>query len=344
MSINSSFGNTDVLNILKFKRISGSRYMRILLISDIHWENPTININGKIIEQENILENLKNKVSNIKPSLVLFAGDTICDGSCSYTHVGKFLDLLKFLNKEKIYAFFIKGNHDYERDNGVGYERLLKKIKNLPYVKEISNKIVEFNKIKILGIPFSFTHKLNNLRKINETFPEQVDIILAHSEYVRRIWLFDLKSKFIITGHFDEQLCQILDKVLIALGGFPYSYAIIDYETNEQTITYFRERPTYLFPSIFKLGNEAHVSIAKLINGILVWETDESLKDSGYISKAENLILAKKKTANADINKQIEIIEDLLRIGVLKRQIEEYIGIKRDILKNISAERITLQL
>jgi len=314
--------------------------MRILLISDIHWENRTININGKIIEQENKLENLKNKISKIKPSLVLFAGDTVCDGSCRDIHVGEFLDLLEFLNKEKVQSFFIKGNHD----DVPAYKSLLKDIESLPYVKEISNKIVEFNKIKILGIPFSFTHKLNNLRKINETFPEQVDIILAHSEYVRRIWLFDLKSKFIITGHFDEQLCQILDKVLIALGGFPYSYAIIDYETNEQTITYFRERPTYLFPSIFKLGNEAHVSIAKLINGILVWETDESLKDSGYISKAENLILAKKKTANADINKQIEIIEDLLRIGVLKRQIEEYIGIKRDILKNISAERITLQL
>lgn len=316
--------------------------MRILSISDIHWESSTKETNGKIVEQENKLEFLKNKISKIKPSLVLMAGDVIGDGSCHDIHVGEFLDLLEFLNKEKVHSFFIKGNHD----DVPAYESLLRDIEGLTYVKEISNKMVEFNKIKILGIPFSFTHKLNNLRKINETFPEQVDIILAHSEYVRRIWLFDLKSKFIITGHFDEQLCQILDKVLIALGNFPYSYAIIDYETNEQTVTYFR---------ISGLKNKEYISQVKLINGKLVWIIDDyqrsisigsiilsirpSLKDSKYVSKAENLIKAKNKIVEADINKQKEIIEDLLRIGVLKRQIEEYIGTKRDKLKNISAER-----
>ena len=54
--------------------------MRILLISDINWNNPIIKINGKIVEQENKLEYIKNKISEIKPSLVLMAGDVISDG------------------------------------------------------------------------------------------------------------------------------------------------------------------------------------------------------------------------------------------------------------------------
>lgn len=320
--------------------------MRILLISDIGWGN----------EQENRLEYIKNKISKIKPSLVLMAGDVI--GECRTIHDADFLDLLEFLDKEKINSFFIQGNHD----EVPAYESLLIDIKNLHYIKEISNKIVEFDNIKILGIPFSFTNNLKYLRKINEIYPEQVDIILAHSEYARRIWLFDLKSKFIITGHFENQLCQILDKVLIAVDGFPDNYAIIDYETTELTITFFRRRFSLVRsadkPELFiKDGlrkfkyrlvcqyNGECVSQAKLLNGKLVWKRDEhqvgkidkhridvgleplNVKGSKYVSIAENLILAKKKIAKADINEQKEIIENLLKIEIPKTHIEKYLGI-----------------
>lgn len=315
--------------------------MRILLISDINWENV----------QGTILENIKNKISTIKPSLVLMAGDVISEGH--NIHDADFLDLLQFLDKEKINTFFIQGNHD----EVPAYESLVRDIKSLHYIKEISNKIVEFDNIKILGIPFSFTNKLKNLRKINEIYSEQVDIILAHSEYGRRIWLFELQSKLIITGHFGAKFCKIFEKVLVELDHFPYNYAIIDYETTEQTITYFRQ-PISLVKSktdfeyrngkklvrlVPILTDKECVSQAKLINGQLVWEIDEHqvekrdkhqidfslepLKDSEYVSKTENLITAKKKIYDADSNVQKEMIEDLLRIGVMKTQIKEYLGI-----------------
>lgn len=315
--------------------------MRILLISDIVWEN----------EQGTILENIKNKISKIKPSLVLMAGDVISEGR--NIHNVDFLNLLEFLDKEKINTFFIQGNHD----EVPAYESLLRDIKSLHYIKEISNKIVEFNNIKILGIPFSFTNKLENLRKINEIYPTKVDIILAHSEYARRIWLFELQSKLIITGHFGAKFCKIFDKVLVELDLFPYNYAIIDYETTEQTITYFRKpisrvrsKTDFIYRNgvklvrlVLLLNDKECVSQAKLINGKLVWEIDEHrvgkrdkhqidvplkpLKDSEYVSKTENLITAKKKIYDADSNVQKEMIEDLLRMGVMKTQIKEYLGI-----------------
>lgn len=318
--------------------------MRILLISDINWES----VHGTI------LEIIKNKISTIKPSLVLMAGDVIGEG-CLNIHDVDFLDLLQFLDKEKINTFFIQGNHD----EVPAYESLLRDIKGLQYIKEISNKIVEFNNIKILGIPFSFTNKITNLRQINKIYPEKVDIILAHSKYGRRIWLFELQSKLIITGHFGVQINKIFDKVLVGSDNFPSNYAIIDYETTEMTITYFRKPSGYSITQeengcrsrIVQIPTDKeYVSQAKLINGDLVWIIDEHtdkidmhkcikikedqmylslghLKDSKYVSIAENLITAKKKIFNADLNIQKEIKDDLLRIGVEKTHIKEYLGI-----------------
>src|SRR3989344_403500 len=312
-----------------------SRYMKILLISDILWEDPTQIINIKIKKQKNRLEYFKNKISKIEPSLILFAGDVINDGSCRYEHVDEFLELLKFLEKKKIYSYIIQGNHD-EYSN---YDKLLKGIGKLSYAEEISNKIVEFNNLKILGVPFSVTNNLKNLRQINEKFPK-VDIVLAHSQYSRRIWLFELKSKFIITGHFDEQLCRIFNKVFIALSHFPTNYAILDYEKHDQTVTYFRT------PQFGE--NKEYVSQVKLTNHIFVWKMDEYPKDNIFLIKplkyskysimVENLISAKKRIIEGNVNKQKGIIANLLKLGIPKNHIEEYIGKKR-LLYNYSNKR-----
>ena len=62
-------------------------------------------------------------------------------------------------------------------------------VEKLSCVEEISKKLVEFNNVRILGLPFSFTHKLKDLKRIGEFFPEEVDIVLAHSEHVRKIFI-----------------------------------------------------------------------------------------------------------------------------------------------------------
>ncbi|MFZ3170067.1 MAG: metallophosphoesterase [Candidatus Methanoperedens sp.] len=278
--------------------------MRILLFSDISWAH----------KPKNQLEFIKNKISKIKPSLILIAGDVI--GEDKIIYLVEFLDLLQFLDKEKITTFFIQGNHDEVPD----YESLLREIKSLYYIKEISNKIIEFDGIKILGLPYSFTNNLNNVRKINEIYPEQVDIILAHSAYGRRIWLFKLKPKLIITGHYRVQICKIFDTVLVGSDGFPNNYSIIDYEAAELTITYFRKKISEvqfkrkciygedskliqntqmlvdsgiisledlingnmtIYQKTSIITEEEYVSQAKLINGKLVWKMDEHQVDKG---------------------------------------------------------------
>lgn len=260
--------------------------MKILLVSDICWETyldirtgqPTCwHSSGKNIISENISSPkfIEEKILKINPSLILFAGDIISDGSCHLNHTDDLLKLLKSINKNKIYSFLIQGNHD----DDIEYKNLLIDSESLQYIKDISGKLEDFNGIKILGIPFSFTHNLKKSRNIENIFPENVDIVLAHSEYVRRIWLLGLKSKFIITGHFDDQLCQIFGKVFIASGGFPLNYVTIDYEIDKQIITYFKI-PLVLHSHDQMVQECGYKAI--LTNGNLLWkaigEEDDFIK------------------------------------------------------------------
>ncbi len=303
--------------------------MRILLISDILWH-------------KDCLEPFKNTISRIKPSLILFAGDLI-DGGLIYENYANELDLweeferllsklLRFLNEKKVHSFIVKGNKDYPDHL---FDRLGVNFENLSYVEEISNRLVEFNNIRILGIPFSFTHKLKYVKRIDEFFLEEADIVLAHSEYVRRIWLLTkLKTKFIVTGHSGRELCQIFDKFLIVTGLFPYDYAILDYESNEQTITYFTTRllsynPSYKLKIALDMQNRC-VSQAKIIDGRLIWKKDNyGFKNSKYPKMIESLVLAKKQIVNTDEDKQKQIIADLLEKEILRNHIAEYIGKKK---------------
>lgn len=284
-------------------------HMNILLISDISWERSGLKL-------------IKDKILDIRPSLILFAGDIISDGSCSKIHIDELLELLEFLNKNKIHSFIIQGNHD----DDINYKKLLYSIEKLSHIKDISNKIAKFNNIKILGIPFSFTHSMRNVRKMSETFPEQVDIVLAHSEKARRIWLFDLNTKIIATGHYDEQLFHIFDKVFIAFGGFPYNYVTVDYDINEQIITYF---------SIS--GNKDRISKARLTNGRLIWSQNliRQREYPDYMSIVENLVSAKKKVINIETRR--DVIENLLKMKIPKQHIIEYVGREyRELIEHVS--------
>ena len=97
---------------------------------------------------------------------------------------------------------------------------------------------MEFNGLKILGIPHSCTHDIKNVRKIKEDFPDSFEIVLAHPENKRRIWLFELDTRYIIAGHFDERLCKIKDKIFISISSYLKTSVLI--ETKKGKITYKR--------------------------------------------------------------------------------------------------------
>ncbi len=205
--------------------------MRILTISDISW-NFTF------------FPKITSQIDEIHPDLVLLAGDLVNDmfGLVDSKVVSKdeywndVYGLFHFLNERKIQTFFIRGNWDNSSD----YDEVVSLAeKKLPYVKEISDKMVEYKGCRILGLSHDFTNSLEDIRTLSEKFQRQLDIVLAHTEHKRRIWLFHLNTKIIITGHFDRQLCQIQNKVFISLESFPGQYVVIDYQPTKYNIQYF---------------------------------------------------------------------------------------------------------
>lgn len=272
--------------------------MRILTISDILWRLTS-------------LVELKNLIEKVKPSLVLLAGDLVNDQNNFDIYWKNVYKLLEFLNKCEIQTFFIRGNWD----ESPYYEGLLKLvIKKLPFIKEISEKVEEFHGLKILGLSHSFTNNLKAIRDLSNKPQEPLDLVLAHSEYKRRIWLFHLNAKLIITGHFDKQLCQIRDKVFISLENFPSQYAVIDYQPTKYKISYF--------------DGDMHKTVirkAEFSNGKLAWKDKPFRNRRQYANRIENLMAAKTQLMPRN-TKSEEIINKLLKCGISKRHIEEYVG------------------
>lgn len=287
--------------------------MSILCISDIQWEIP-----GR-----DTLATLKTDIDEIYPSLVLFGGDVINDGGNSEEHLTEFVELLRHLEDLEVTSFTIQGNHDEYSS----YDKLEQHMHHLEYADEISEEVVEFNGLKILGLPYSYTHYLRNARQISDEFPGEYDVVLAHAESSRRIWLFELVAQFIITGHFAEKLCQIQDSVFASMGSYPTDTVRIKPESGE--LSYTRRADSYY------ASQDQYEAKVRLNNGVLTWERDEhepdavtlrQLQDREYANQIERLLTAKTDVKTANEAEKKDIVEELLEIGIPKTHIREYIG------------------
>lgn len=288
--------------------------MSVLCISDISWEEP----------DRDTLKTIKNEIENVSPSLVLFGGDVINDGFNSTEHVDEFVDLLNHLEKSGITSATIEGNHD-EYSN---YGEVVAYIETLDYANEISGEVLEFDGLTILGLSYSHTHSLRTARDLSNEFPEQYDIVLAHAERSRRIWLFELDAQYIITGHFANRLCQIRDQVFVSMGTYPRDSVLLEPAIGEVV---YRRRPDS------PLANqERYDSKAWLENGEMVWEFDEHdpdihlrrmSDDSDRPDQIERLLSAKERIAEIeDTTEERVIVDDLLEAGIPKTHIREYIA------------------
>lgn len=285
--------------------------MKIFAISDISWNSV-------------YFHELTRQIDKIRPDLVLLAGDLVNDmfgirgGEffSAYKYWDDVYNLFTFLNERKIQTFFVRGNWDYSKQ----FDKVLKRAaKNLKYIEDISEKVVTHKGLRILGLSHAFTNDLEEVRLLSKKFQKQVDIVLAHAEYKRRIWLFHLNAKLIITGHFDSQLCQIQDKVFISFGGYPSQYAIIDYTPTELAIRY--------------VNKEIRVSVlrrARFSKEKLIWRAKpiQSLRvhSEKYADQIERLMAARIKL-ESDKTKRKTIIDELVKYGVPKRHIEEYLRV-----------------
>ena len=290
---------------------------RILAVSDIFWRRrPTLDALIKLVEQH-------------QPALVLVAGDLVNDGPgpnlknwerirlAFWEEAGKFLD---YLEAQSIQAYLIRGNWDEVAE----YNALMAR----PYkhIQEISEKQVEFNNIKILGIPHSVTNRLSTMKTIQSYCPTPVDIILTHAVGTRRVRFFELPTQMVITGHFDERLTVIRNKVMISFSSFPEHYAVIDYEPQNIGVTYF-----------YKTPHEEIQHKVQVRSGVPAWQSEEAKNWSAkYGGQMEALLRVKDQAERLDFKAKREAIEELLDLRVPKAQILEFVPDAPTVFKTFS--------
>ena len=298
--------------------------VRILALSDINWRPYHRNTNLPKLSTN--LIKLSRLVEEVEPALVLLGGDLVDDFKreenaeriAYWQELSKFLD---YLESKKVQCYFVKGNWDAIPE----YDELA--TRQYKYVREISNKLAEANNLRVFGISHALTDKLSTMKELRRMVPQPVDVVLAHAEGRRRIWLFELPTKVIVTGHFDQKLCIIRNKLFISFSHFPGEYAVVEYLPTQISAAYFSLGGMYTEPQRYE-RYEAH-----LMDGIWTWETDQPNEWLQYGLQMEALLTLKEHEQSLSIDEKREAIDDLLQQGVYKAHILEYIPGARRILK-----------
>lgn len=163
-----------------------------------------------------------------RSDMVLFAGDITGDGSCGRGYQNACKTLLCFLEINKIPSMIISGNHDLVEN----YQDLLQFVSQLQYCSDISDKYLEVDGVRVLGVSFEGTKSKTKLNTLLDNHKDkEIDVILAHSEIKRRIRLYDVNAKVICTGHYDRKMFALRDRFFISLDNDSHevSYATMEY-------------------------------------------------------------------------------------------------------------------
>jgi predicted phosphodiesterase len=283
--------------------------MNVLSISDIHWEHP----------DKDVLDQFRQDIKDYDPGLVLFCGDVINDGGNKNEHLEEFEEMLDILENLEINSLVIKGNHDEYSD----YESLVSYIEDLEFSKEISNETTTIKGLKIAGISFSYTNDIKKARNIKNRFNDSYDIVMAHAENKRRIWLFEINTDYIITGHYDQRLCMVDNKVFVSLSSYTRQKCLL--QTDKEELKYIRS-------SKFTKKSENFISKVKIHDNKFDWKKYE--EDDRLINKQRNerysemileMINTKEVIDSLDHSEQKERINNLRKLGAYKTHIREYI-------------------
>lgn len=232
--------------------------MKILTLSDLEWNIESKEISDLDIAKFPLTKDFFSSVDNrvyfrlmkfrsfwryrtiieeAKPDIVLLAGDITGDGYCGHGyHKGLFL-LLLYLEAIKTKTFFIRGNHDEPKY----FQYVLKKTKNFKYVKYIAGKVEEFRGFKVLGLDFNDTYSKTTLKSLL-SMNYNVAIVLSHCHFHRRSWLFDFNTKYVISGHYEQNIGQVENKVFISTcNDTPedINYFTIEFNKNQELVTYY---------------------------------------------------------------------------------------------------------
>ena len=214
--------------------------MKIVILSDLNWEAHLRSVSLSEVDAATLesimipryysIQRYLEIILEEKADLVIIAGDVTGDGSCGHGFHNAFKILLSALEQHKIESVFISGNHD----EPVYYGEVLSYAQGLKYTQDISNRKVITKGITLLGIPYETTYSKSKIKNMLTTFEEGADIVVAHSQLKRRIRLFDLDARLIVTGHYDRKLFEYDDRIFVSLDNdaVDISYATVETDAN----------------------------------------------------------------------------------------------------------------
>jgi len=334
--------------------------MNIVVLSDLNWhphlrsidenEINRFSIEDLAIERYQRIRRYFEIIQSEKAEVVLLAGDVTGDGFCGHGFQNALIILLKLLEDHKIPTAFISGNHDPDEN----YLPVVKWIEDYQYVHEISDRIVDLNGLKVLGVNYDTSKSKRRLREAIETFQEPTEIVLAHSQIKRRIRHFEFNSNYVITGHYDRKLLAHRDTVFVALDNDSEecSYALIkkrvglpdqvSIKIKVDDVTYsYSENQSQLISgnrnSILEVNNNPCFDLLKLENA-----SDGSLSRDGehflylkylrgvnYASSLDTMVKMKNKipTDLSDLSlNQLHGLPITANYKISESMIEDYLG------------------
>lgn len=210
--------------------------MKVLILSDLNWDPHLRTINDYELQNFTLAhldlpryDKIRKYLDIIEaesPDLVLLAGDVTGDGSCGHGYHYALIILLSILESKKLQSYYISGNHD----EPAYYEAVQELTKYYQYTQNITDQEIIYNGWKIMGVGFDTTKAKRAVQKIVKDHPGPYDLVLAHSQLKRRIRLFDMSARYLVTGHYDRKLLAHRDTVFISLDNDSdqVSYAVIE--------------------------------------------------------------------------------------------------------------------
>ena len=271
--------------------------VKILIVSDITWGPAT-------------LRALQEAVREVQPSAVMVAGDIVDNKSGDLDACWRgVLGFFRYLSKSRIAATYVRGNWD----RSPGYETLSHA--KLPFIQNCTSRVIELAGLRVLGIPHQFTNNLNSARALSSAFPENVDIVLAHAENIRRVWLLLLNARVVVTGHFDEQIAEVRGKLLISTWNFPRHFVVLDWRPRQLDIE-------YQYPSSHPRSSTRRATFSK--RG-LVWKNRPFANSEEYGRRLDALLNARERLLSG-LEERKTLEQQLLALGVPERHIREYLA------------------
>ena len=197
--------------------------MKVIVLSDLNWEQHLRGVTYREVLAASLDTVMISRYASIQKylqivieenaELVIIAGDVTGDGSCGHGFHHAFMLFLSILEKLKISSCFISGNHDEH----IYYDQVRRYAEKLEYAHEISNTSISINGLNILGVPYETTYSKSKIKNLLATYSGRYDIVVAHAQLKRRIRLFELDSKLIVTGHYDRKLFGYQGAVFVSL-------------------------------------------------------------------------------------------------------------------------------